>query len=193
MVAFSKKERKNSDWFEARWEEMQPMTETKRKGLLAHKQNSCSSTHDALRAARSKAHQTARCCASEYWQNLCTIIQRATDCGHAKGMYEGIKTTTGPTRVKTVPLKVKTGEVISDQSKQLQRWVEHYFELYSTQNIVIDTALDALSGLPVIEELDNTPTLEELGIAFDCVAWSNAQGKDGIPQEVLKQGRRAIL
>ena len=45
----------------------------------------------------------------------------AADCGHAKGMYEGIKTATSPTSVKTAPLKSKTGEVITDQSIQLQR------------------------------------------------------------------------
>ena len=94
-------------------------------------------------------------------------IQLAADCGHAKVMYEGIKTATGPTSIKTAPIKSKTGEVITDQSMQLQRWVEHYLELYSTQYIVTDTTLNALPGLPVIQELDNTPTLEELSIAID--------------------------
>ena len=82
-------------------------------------------------------------------------------------MYEVIKTATGPTSVKTALLKSKTDEVITDQSMHLQRWVEHYLELYSTQNIGTDTALNDLPGLPVIEELDNMPTLEELSIAVD--------------------------
>ena len=99
-------------------------------------------------------------------------------------MYEGIKSATGPTSVKTAPLKSNTGVVITDQRIQLQHWVEHYLELYSTQNIVTDTALNALSGLPVIEELDNTPTLEELSIAIDGLACGKAPGKDGIPPEV---------
>ena len=63
-------------------------------------------------------------------ENQCAKIQVAADCGHAKWMYEGIKTATGPTSVKTAPLKSKTGEVTTDQSMQLQHWVEHYFELY---------------------------------------------------------------
>ena len=113
--------------------------------------------------------------------------------GAAKGVYEGIKTATGPTSVKTGPLKSKTGEVITDQSMQLQRWVEHYLELHLTQNIVTDTALNALPGFPVIEELDNTPTLEELSIAIDGLAFGKAAGKDGIPPEVLKHGKQTIL
>ena len=193
MASFGKKERKNADWSEACWEEMQPVTEAKRKAMLAHKQNPSPSTRDALRAARSKAQQTARRCANEYWQNICAKIQLAADCGHSNGTYEGIKTATGPTSVKTAPLKSKTGEVITDQSMQLQRWVEHYLELYSTQDIVTDTALNALPGLPVIEELDNTPTLEELSKAIDGLACGKAPRKDGIPPEVLKHGKQTIL
>ncbi|XP_068737994.1 craniofacial development protein 2-like [Montipora capricornis] len=63
-TALSKKDRKNADWFEACWEEMQPVTEAERKAMLAHKQNPSPSTCDALRSARSKAQLTARRCAN---------------------------------------------------------------------------------------------------------------------------------
>ena len=94
-----------------------------------------------------------------------------------------IKTATGRTSVKTVPLKAKSDEVITDQSKQPQRWVEHYLELYSTQNIVTDAALEALVGLPVMEELDKMPTLEELSKAIDNLARGKAPGKTAYLQK----------
>ena len=147
--------------------------------MLDHKQNPSPSTRNTFRAAQ----QTARCCTNKYWQNLCAKIQLAVDCGHSKGMYEGIK---------TASLKSKTGEVITDQSMQLQRWVEHYLELCSTLNIVTDTALNALPGLPVIEELDNTPTLGQLSIAIDGLSCGKAPEKDDIPPEVLKHGKQTI-
>ncbi len=68
----------------------------------------------------------------------------------------------GPKTTKITPLKSRTGEVITDQRKQLQCWVEHYLELYATQNIVTDIAMDVIPGLPVMEKLDIPPTLEEL-------------------------------
>ncbi|GAA6072584.1 RNA-directed DNA polymerase from mobile element jockey-like [Tachysurus ichikawai] len=108
-------------------------------------------------------------------------------------MYEGIKKATVPLTSKIVPLKSKTGEVIKDQEKQLQRWVEHYLELYATQNVVTDTALDTIPDLPVMEELDTPPTLEELRKAIDCLACGKAPGSDGIPPEVLKIGKPAPL
>ncbi len=84
----------------------------------------------------------------------------------------------------------RTGEVIIDQEEQLQRWVEHYLELYATQNIVTDTAMDAVPDLPVMEELDIPPTLEELSKAIDCLACGKAPGSDGIPPEALKMANR---
>ena len=51
-------------------------------------------------------------------------------------MYEGIKPATGPSVEKIAPLKSKTGEIITDGRKQMERWVEHYLELYSTENSV---------------------------------------------------------
>ena len=193
ISAFGRKEHKNADWFEAHWDEMQPVTEAKRIALLAYKQNSCHSTRDALSLAKSRAQHTARRCANVYSQNLCAKIQTAADCGYTKGMYEGIKTATGPTSVKTAPLKAKSGEVITGQSKQLQHWFEHYLELYSTQNIVTDAALDALPGLPAMEELDEMPTLEELSKAIDNLTCGKAPGLDSISAEVLKHGKPTIL
>lgn len=87
-------------------------------------------------------------------------------------MYDWIKMATGPTSVKIAPLKAKSGEVITNQRKQLQRWVEHYLELYSIQNNVRDVALDALPGLLVMEELDEMPDLDVLGKACgNLVHW----------------------
>ncbi|XP_068680344.1 craniofacial development protein 2-like [Montipora foliosa] len=71
---------------------------------------------------------------------------------------------------KCAPLKSKTGEVITDEDKQMTRWVEHYLELYSRENMVSQEALDALEDLPVLEELDAEPTLEELSKAIDALS-----------------------
>lgn len=52
---------------------------------------------------------------------------------------------TDPTPTKTPPVKSKTKEVITDQGKKLEHWVEHYLELYRTQNTVTDAALRGLT------------------------------------------------
>lgn len=44
----------------------------------------------------------------------------------------------------------------------MKLWVEHYLELYPTQNVVSDGMLDDIIQRPTMEELDEEPTVEEL-------------------------------
>ena len=75
----------------------------------------------------------------------------------------------------------------------MERWVEHYLELYATQSVETETALDVIPVLPVMDELDSSPTTEEIDKATDNLACGKAPGTDGIPAEVLKSGKPALL
>ena len=75
----------------------------------------------------------------------------------------------------------------------MSRWVEHYLDIYSRENSVTQEALDSIEDLPVLEELDSEPTLEELSKAIDALASGKAPGEDGIPPEVIKCGKPALL
>ena len=95
-----------------------------------------------LREARSKVQQISGRCANDYWLQLSSDIQIAADTGNIKGMYDGIKQALGPTQKKAAPLKSGSGDVIKDRTKQMERWVEHYSELYAKENFVSDDALN---------------------------------------------------
>ena len=64
-------------------------------------------------------------------------------------------------------LKIQSREVITDKDKQLDRWVKHYSELYSRENVVHQSVLDAINHLPLMPELDKVPSIEELSKAID--------------------------
>ena len=68
---------------------------------------------------------------------------------------------TGPTIKKT-----RSGEVNTDTNEQMERCVEHYVELYSTENTIIDEALDTIENLPVMTELDTEPTMDDISIGY---------------------------
>ena len=85
----------------------------------------------------------------------------------------------------------KTGVMITEREQQLRRWTEHY--LYATQNVVTDSAIDRIPELPVLDQLDAQPSLEELSKAIDYLSNGTAPGNDGIPEEVVKCGKPAPL
>ena len=71
--------------------------------------------------------------------------------------------------------------------------MEHYLELYSTENTITDQALDTIETLPVMTELDSEPTEDDLSKAIDSLKNGKAPGKDAIPPEVIKHGKHALL
>lgn len=193
LATFGKRTSKTYDWFEAKSTEMTPVTEAKRAALAEYKRSPSEKNLHILRAARSKVQQTARRCANEYWTELSENIQTAAVTGNIRGMYEGIKKALGPAQTKTAPLKSFTGEIITDKGQQMERWVEHYSVLYSRQNIVSPSALDAIECLPVMDELDAEPTVAELSKAIDSLASGKAPGSDGIPPDLVKRCKSTLL
>ena len=66
LTTYGKKERKITDWHEANITVMEPVTEAKRYALINFKSDLSKKNLNALRAARNKAQQTARRCATGY-------------------------------------------------------------------------------------------------------------------------------
>ena len=56
-----------------------------------------------------------------------------------------------------------------------------------------DTAVGNSSPLPVMEELDDPPTIEKLSKAIDSLASGKAPGNDGIQPEVIKASKDTSL
>lgn len=193
MNTFGKRERQNPDWFEAGIAELEPAIEAKRTALVAYKREPSEKTLAALRKARHDAQRTARRCSNDYWLKLCDSIQLSADCGNLRGMYDGIKKAFGPTVNKFAPLKSTTGVTITDRNKQMERWAEHYQEFYLRENVVTAAAAESTASLPVMEELDVPPSVEELQTAIDSLASGKVPGKDGIPPDLLKAAKTTTL
>ena len=124
LGAFGKRKgSQQNDWYHANSARLDPFIEAKCPALQAYKDIPSPATLNTLRSARNDVQKEVRVCTNEYWTDLCRTIQQAADTGNVKGMYEGIKKATGPSIRKTAPLKSKSGEVITDKAKQLDRWV----------------------------------------------------------------------
>ena len=73
------------------------------------------------------------------------------------------------------------------------RWVEHYWELYSTENTVSEEALNSIQLMPIMVKLDSEPTASEIEKAINGLANVKAPGNDAIPPKVIKQGIPVLL
>jgi Reverse transcriptase (RNA-dependent DNA polymerase) len=120
-------------------------------------------------------------------------MQHNLALGNSKALHDGIKTALGPDMSKPAPILSKSGEKITDQTKQLERWVDHYLEIYATQNLVADDALSSLPDLSILDSLDETPSLTDLSNAINSLKNGKAPGSDGIPAEIIKASRSILI
>jgi hypothetical protein len=192
--AFGKKQgTPQNDWYLSRAEELDPLITAKRAALQKYKESPTAQSHKALKKSRANVQKAVRSCVNKYWTELCNEIQTAANKGNIKAMFDGIKKATGPHVKKAAPLRSTTGEIISNKAQQMERWVEHYSELYSRDNRISQSALDEVEHLPEMSELDIQPTTEELAKAIDKLSLGKAPGKDGIPAEIIKCGKTSLL
>ena len=55
--------------------------------------------------------------------------------------------------IKKATLKSKTGDIIPDNERLLNRWVKHYLELYAIQNVVTCAATNTVPDLSIKDDL----------------------------------------
>ena len=193
LESFGKKKHTNKDWFEENINVLLPLIKIKRQAHLDYQHDPSCTNLKSLREARKTFRKAARKCANEFWLKTSAGIQAAADRGDTKSVYDGIRKAVGPTKKLTSPLQSATGEILHSRDEQLGRWVQHFSLLYSRQNVVTDVALQHMESLPMMDDLDNEPTVEELSKAITAMAPWKAPGSDGIPADLLQQCKSCLL
>ncbi|XP_045457359.1 uncharacterized protein LOC123667510 [Melitaea cinxia] len=177
---------KSSDWFFENLDQLQPLIDSKRQAALNYHFDPCDVTRAELCTAKSSLQRTCRQFANAYWMDLCRNIQDCADAGNFRGVYAGIRMAIGPVQKKTAPLKEIDGSIITDSSRLLERWAEHYTELYSQPAEISHVARELILTLPVMAELDSLPTIGDLHAAVLQLKCNKSPGVDGILTELLK-------
>ena len=123
----------------------------------------------------------------KWWNAKAEEVQQAADSHNAKLFFSALKTIYGPTPSGCSPLLSSDGKtLIKDQAGLLERWTEHFSSLLNRPSSVSQVALSQIPQNPVITDLDEPPSLDEVQKAINQTSSGRASGKDSIPAEIYK-------
>ncbi|CAH1259012.1 PKD1L3 [Branchiostoma lanceolatum] len=185
--------KRNRDWFDEQRDDIRALLTEQHKAHATVLQNPTPVNRARLVEARSCAQRELRKMKNEWWTRLATEIQGYADKGNQQQFYSALKAAYGPRCGANFPVRSEDGEtLITEISAILARWAEHYRQLLNRPSEVDDTILDNIPRLPVMESLDNLPTLEEVQASLNSLKYNKAAGPDEIPGEVLRHGGEAV-
>ena len=116
-------------------------------------------------------------------------LQNYAECNNSKKFFETLKAVYGPSKGAIAPLQSADGTtLIKDKEGITSRWAEHFSTLLNRPSSVDAQALDQIPQRPVLEDLDQPPTLDEVLKAVKQTSAGKAVGKDNIPAEFFKEG-----
>lgn len=181
------------DWFVENFDTLSPAIEQKRKALIALKENPDASHRAAYNKARRDSLKLSRYCVNNYYRTLCDRIESSAATGNLKAMYDDIKSVMGPCCKKTAPLKSKDGNPLTTVSEQLDRWIEHFSDLYGKESPYAREILSMLPDAEPLAYLDEEPDVHEIEYVLKQLKNGKAPGLDSISAEFLRVGRDVIL
>ena len=184
------KQRKSADWFNENQNTISQLLEAKQKlhnRLLASNIDPSSSLE--YKTQKSTIQRELRTMKEGWWRQKASDAQAAADRKDSKAFYSYIHEVFGPSRSSVAPLRSKDGTTLLKDVPSIQnRWVEHYSELLNRPSTVNMDIIHNLPQRPIIAELSNTPSLDEVISAVKKLNSGKAPDMNGFTAEILKSG-----
>ncbi|XP_076045788.1 uncharacterized protein LOC143028030 [Oratosquilla oratoria] len=187
--------RNHQDWFDQSRADILDLLRRKNNAHLAALNNPTSNLlKQKFKALRQEAQRALRRIQNQWWSNKAVEIQQYAELNDQQNFYNAIKTTYGPTQSTTAPLMSADGAtLIKDKNGILDRWVEYLSSLLNQNNPIDPTFADRLPNLPLLNNLDLTPSFTETLKACNSLKNNKAPGPDGIPGELFKFGGHIVM
>ena len=181
--------RKNQDWFDENNSETSKIIDSTHLAHMKYMSNkNCKTAKNSYILAKRSAQKHLRALKEKWWNTKAKELQSAADSKNSQAFYQGLKAVYGPQTKGVSPLLSSDGQqLLVDEDKIIERWVEHYSEVLNRTSTV---NLDVINSIPqrkVLDEIDLPPTTTEVKKAIKILR-RGMPGKDEIPADVYLAG-----
>ncbi|BHF85056.1 hypothetical protein SprV_1002821400 [Sparganum proliferum] len=133
--------------------------------------------------------KSARDDRKQYWAEITTSMEQASNVGDTRNLYQLIRQVSGKPSTLTYSVRDVNGGFIADNSAKVERWREHFehhlnFDTQPTSPLLSSSA--EFLPLPTYAVSCDPPSEGEVVDAIRKLRCNKAPGEDGIPAEILK-------
>ena len=149
---------------------------------------------DRCKHLKKQAQRKLREMKDTWWDRKAKEVQMYADTHNSRKFFSALKAVYGPSKPGSTPLQPADGSrLIKYQEGLRNRRAEHFSTLLNKPPTVDPTALELVPQQPTLNDLDPSPSMDELSKALKQTNSGRASGKDGIPAEIYKAaGPRAM-
>ena len=177
-----KQTNQRTEWFD---EECKKSVEERNRARMAMLQRETRATRQLYNETRRKATKTCRKKKREWEKAKLVEIEVLARKRDIRGMYMKIKEQKNGFQARPQMCESKDGELITENSKVLERWAEYFEGILNANNEEDETYTLPIGGP---DPLVNPPTLEETTKAIKSMRNHKAPGEDLITAELIKYG-----
>nr|VZI09395.1 unnamed protein product [Spirometra erinaceieuropaei] len=171
-------QRRRSDWISGRTLQLSAQT------ARARSRNS-----DYFRQLRKMTAKSARDDRKQYWAEIATSMEQASNVGDTRKLYRLIRQVSGKPSTLNDSVRDVNGGFIADNSAKVERWREHFEHHlnFDTQpaSPLFSSSAEFLPS-PTYAVPCDPPSEEEVADAIRKLRNNKAPGEDGIPAEIFK-------
>ena len=187
--------KRHKDWFDENDTEIRKLLDEKSKAHLACVGDpGCDVKKATFRSIRGKVQCELRKMQDSWLSARADEIQGYADRNDSKNFYSALKAIYGPSASSSPTLLSSDGStLLTDQDKVLERWADHFNSVLNRPSNINDEAISILPQVPINEDMDRPPDIDEVSKAAEQLSCGKAPGKDGIPAEIYKFGGPMLL
>ncbi|BHF83999.1 hypothetical protein SprV_0902714900 [Sparganum proliferum] len=171
-------QRRRSDWISGRTLQLSAQTARAR-----------SRNDDYFRQLRKMTAKSARDDRKQYWAEIATSMEQASNVGDTRKLYQLIRQVSGKPSTLSDSVRNVNGGFIADNSAKVERWREH-FEHHLNYDTQLTSPLLSSSAefppSPTYAVPCDPPSEEEIVDAIRKLRNNKAPGEDGIAAEIFK-------